>query len=173
VLKVPLNTNQSYVCVKFVPSSTQPSAFLTRFVVNETTHCMCVVRFFVPKSVRLESLFFKELKKQDACEDERMEVSAEGCEEREKCSWTDAVPEQCSADDVQLMLSPSSDAASAAEDNHSGCDDDNTEFTSLQSRMFCHFFAIPIFQCQKKKHDHCFCWLFRVFFGLLWQQSVD
>jgi len=71
-------------------------------------------RFFVPKSARRESEFFKELKKQDLCErevesrdhadDDTDCNSDESCEEREKDDGHDTVVTQlCDYDDIQQL----------------------------------------------------------------------
>jgi len=90
----------------------------------------------VPKYARRESTFFRELKKQDVCEDEMQQQN--DCGEQEKlgrCGEVDGTMIQpCNTPLKSQHLTedetghPAANAAAAADD-----DDDVTEFTSLQS----------------------------------------
>ena len=100
----------------------------------------------MPKHARRESLFFKELKKQDlhvGCDDVQLQKQNEDCDvEPDQSSPGDEVddrPQLQRADDTQRSSREPCPAA-AADDNDGDCDvddDDVTGFTSLQSRMCC------------------------------------
>lgn len=89
----------------------------------------------MPKLARRESEFFKELKKQDLCEDdvqERKDISCEEQGEEVGCDEVGCVVTQpCSIDNKQHDIdNDTQPSAAAAADNG---DDDVTGFTSLQS----------------------------------------
>ena len=100
----------------------------------------------MPKLARRESEFFKELKKQDLCEDDVQERKDDSCEERGEQVGCDevgcVVTQSCSSDSKQHEIDNETWPSVAAADNG---DDDVTGFTSLQSsstsvyRIITHF----------------------------------
>ena len=106
----------------------------------------------MPKLARHESMFFKELKKQDlhvCCDDIQLQKQNEDADvEQDKSSCCDEVdggsrqPRPRHVSDIQLTSHQPHHAAAAADDDHDHDDDsDATEFTSLQSRT-CLSFSI-------------------------------
>jgi len=97
------------------------------------TGYMC--RFFVPKYARRESMFFKELKKQD---EESEDQKQDGCEDEvEKESGVggcvDEEGENPTNDCGEVLTEPVSTETASQLDNLDDDDDDVTGFTSLQS----------------------------------------
>jgi len=98
-----------------------------------------VCRFFVPKYARHETLFFKELKKQDECEDDvEKELELGGCDEEQETR-----DDRDEVDDVTEHTLASQHLTDDEMRQPATDDDDNdneavTEFTSLQScTYFC------------------------------------
>ena len=99
----------------------------------------------MPKHARRESMFFKELKKQDlhvGCSDVQlwMQTEDDDVEPDTVCDEVDGRPPSPRRVNVtQLMSQERHPAAAAADNNNNNNDDDDddiaTEFTSLQSRM--------------------------------------
>ena len=90
----------------------------------------------MPKIARRESEFFRELKKQDLCEDEVQKRNDASCEERgDQVSCDEVgsiVTQSCSSNNKQHDTdNDTRPAADADADN--GDDDDVSGFTSLQS----------------------------------------
>jgi len=98
----------------------------------------------VPKQARRESSFFRELKKQDVCNDEADERNDDGSEEEEPghCGEVDhVVTPPHGADNTQLTslhstkdeTGPAAATATDSGGDGDGDGDDVTGFTSLQS----------------------------------------
>ena len=104
--------------------------------IQSVASCCVFDRFFVPKLACRESEFFRELKKQDLCEDEVQKRNDASCEERGdqvSCDEVGSIVTQSRSSNNKQHDTDNDTRPAADADADNGDDDDVSGFTSLQS----------------------------------------